>query len=279
MSVPATRSSSGSAVCAVDGGLVGRRSRRSVPSSISRSVDAGRVVDDLGRLVGLVLRRDEDLGLAVAQDVRQLAARQPRRRRGVDRAGVVAAPGHLEVAGVVLHAERHVVAGLHAGGPQQAGRGGWRRRRARRTSCTAPVAAMTIAGLSGWRGDVGAGVHGDRTVSDGTVEAMDAGAEQFARLERFADARRRRRRRRAARPGRAGDRRRPARRGRSTARSATLDELAAGCPAPTFDGLRRYLLRRARLRRRRRATTTTRATRSSTSCCAPPAGCRSCWPR
>ena len=34
-------------------------------------------------------------------------------------AGVVAAPGHLEEARVVLHAERDVVAGPHAGGPQQ----------------------------------------------------------------------------------------------------------------------------------------------------------------
>jgi hypothetical protein len=39
---------------------------------------AGRVRDDLGRLVGLVHRRDERLGLAVVDDVGQLARRQSR---------------------------------------------------------------------------------------------------------------------------------------------------------------------------------------------------------
>ena len=82
-------------------------------------LDAGRVGDDLGGLVGLVLRGDEDLRLAVVDDVLELAALQPRRHAGVDRAGVVAAPHHLEVAVVVLHAERDVVARLHPGRPEQ----------------------------------------------------------------------------------------------------------------------------------------------------------------
>ena len=53
-------------------------------------------------------------------DVGELGAGQPGRCCGVDRAGVVAAPQHLEVARMVLHAQRDVIAGLHPGGPQHA---------------------------------------------------------------------------------------------------------------------------------------------------------------
>ncbi len=80
---------------------------------------ARRVGDDLAGLVGLVLRRHVDLCRAVVDDVRELAAREAARARGVHRAGVVAAPDDLHVAVVVLHADRHVVARLHARGAQQ----------------------------------------------------------------------------------------------------------------------------------------------------------------
>ena len=76
------------------------------------------VGDDLGRLVGEIPRRDERLRPAVVEDVGQLAAREARRGGREDQARVAATPEHFEIAVVVLHAQRDVVAGLEAGRPQ-----------------------------------------------------------------------------------------------------------------------------------------------------------------
>ena len=83
-------------------------------------LDRRRVGHDLGGLVGLVLRGDEDARLAVVDDVLEFAALQPRRRARVDEAGVVAAPHDLEIPVVVLHADRDVIARFEAGRPQEA---------------------------------------------------------------------------------------------------------------------------------------------------------------
>src|ERR671913_321314 len=70
-------------------------------------LDTRGVGDDLGGLVGLVLRGDEDLRLAVVDDVLEFTTLQARRRAGVDGPRVVAPPHDLEVPIVVLHADGH----------------------------------------------------------------------------------------------------------------------------------------------------------------------------
>ena len=77
------------------------------------------VGNDLARLVGFVLGRDEHLRRAVVEDVAQLMAGEAAGAGGVHEAGVVAAPDDLEVAVVILHADGDMVTGLQAGGAQQ----------------------------------------------------------------------------------------------------------------------------------------------------------------
>ena len=95
-------------------------------------------------------------------------------------------------------------------------------------------------------------------------EAMDAGAEQFARLERFAGSSSPSRRRRPPRPGRAGDGRRPAlaatpatrwRRSTSSppaARSRRSTGCAATCSTTSASAASRRVRRPAQLLPRRR---------------------------
>ena len=73
MSVPAIRSGERLGRLRGDGVLV---ALVAVDRAVEHQpqLDAGRVGDDLGGLVGLVRRGDEDLGLAVVEDVGQLAA-------------------------------------------------------------------------------------------------------------------------------------------------------------------------------------------------------------
>ena len=117
MSVPAMRSASGSDDCAAVSLLV-------AVVTVDRAVEHQPqphpwcVGDDLGGLVGEIQRRDERLRPAVVEDVGELAAREARRRGRVDQTRVAATPEHFEVAVVVLHAQRDVVARLEAGRPQ-----------------------------------------------------------------------------------------------------------------------------------------------------------------
>ncbi len=117
MSVPAMRSASGSDDC-----RGGRLLVALVP--VDRAVEhqpqlhPWRVGDDLGRLVGEIQRRDERLRSAVVEDVGQLATREARRGGREDQTRVAATPEHFEIAVVVLHAQRDVVARLEAGRPQ-----------------------------------------------------------------------------------------------------------------------------------------------------------------
>ena len=111
--------------------VVARRSRRRASASV---VTPGVRRAHLGRLVGLVLRRDEDLRPAVAEDVRQLAARQSRRRRGVDRSrrsGNPTPPRGSGGGSPCRTPRGHRVARRR---PAAGVTGGWRRRRARRRS-------------------------------------------------------------------------------------------------------------------------------------------------
>jgi hypothetical protein len=152
---------------------------------------------------------------------------------------------------MVLHAERHVVAGLHARVAQQArqpvgGRVqlGERRHRAGRRHHD--------RGLVGLGVDEGAGVHAPNVpavasppeIRSGTrrryVHPMDPGAEQFARLDHFARLM-------------AGTATTVPLGASALALSAVLqsrptddaavalDVLAASCPTPTFEGVRRHL--------------------------------------
>ena len=82
-------------------------------------LDARRGVDQLGRLIRLVRRRDEGAGTAVVDDVAELVGRQSRRRRGVDQPGVLAAPHDLHEARMVLETERDMVTRLQADRAQQ----------------------------------------------------------------------------------------------------------------------------------------------------------------
>ena len=103
----------------IDGGLVALVAvDRPVEHEAQLDVRCGR--DDLGGLIGLVLRRDVRPRAAVVDDVLQLGALQPGRGRGVDEAGVVAAPDDLEIAIMVLHAQRDVVTRFEPGRSQQA---------------------------------------------------------------------------------------------------------------------------------------------------------------
>ena len=276
MSVPATRSSSGSAVWASTAPRRSR-SRRSVPSSISRSDTPGVSSTISAAWSALYFDVMKTLRLAVAQDVRQLAARQPRRRRGVDRPGVVAAPRHLEVPRVVLHAEGHVVA--RAARP--ADRSSRDSRLAAASSSanvvTAPVAAITIAGLSGWRVDVRAGVHGagryptvpsrrwirERSRSPGSSASPSSWPAIPADVPLD----------RAALAIAAVLRPRPV-----DGALATLDDIAAGCPSRRSTACA-TTCSTSSASAETPSTTTTRATRSSTSSWSAAAGCRSCWRR
>ena len=82
-------------------------------------LDVGRLRKDLSRLLGLGAGGDEGAGRAVVDDVGQLGVGQSGRASGVHEPGVVAAPDHLEVAGMVLHADRDVVARAQAGGVEE----------------------------------------------------------------------------------------------------------------------------------------------------------------
>ena len=103
----------GSARLTCNGGFVGLVPwNGAIEHEPERDVRSGS--DDLGRLIGLVLRGDEHLRSAVVDDVTQLAAGESARARGVHGTCVVATPHHLEVAVVILHTDGHMVAGLHA---------------------------------------------------------------------------------------------------------------------------------------------------------------------
>ena len=77
-------------------------------------LDVGHLVAQLGGLVGLVRRGDEDPRPAVVDDVRHLVGGEAAAHRGVDESGVVRAPAQHEEAGVVLEAEGDVVAWLQS---------------------------------------------------------------------------------------------------------------------------------------------------------------------
>ncbi len=77
--------------------------------------------DDVGggchhrfRLVGFVLRSDEDLRATVVDDVRQFVRGESARAAGVDQARIVATPHHFEKTRMVLQANRHVVTRFEA---------------------------------------------------------------------------------------------------------------------------------------------------------------------
>ena len=67
------------------------------------------------------VRGDEHLRSAVDEDVGELVDGEARRACGVPRARVMAAPQDLDVARVVLEAERYVVVALHADAAEEVG--------------------------------------------------------------------------------------------------------------------------------------------------------------
>jgi hypothetical protein len=66
------------------------------------------------RLVGEVLRRDEQPGTAVGHDIVDLGRGQPRADGGVDQARALGTPADLEEARIVLEEDRDVIAGGQA---------------------------------------------------------------------------------------------------------------------------------------------------------------------
>jgi hypothetical protein len=115
----------------VAGGLVVDRCRgkardRFLPGGVSRDGAVDHVAvrhalhegRQLGSLVGQILRRDEELRAAVADDVVDLRGGQPRTDGGVDQARALSTPADLEEPRVVLQEQRNMVAGLEAERPK-----------------------------------------------------------------------------------------------------------------------------------------------------------------
>ena len=77
-------------------------------------LDVGHLDTELGGLIGLVGRGDEDLRSAIVDDVRHLLGGEATAHRRVDQAGVVGAPANGQESRMVLHAEGDVVAHLES---------------------------------------------------------------------------------------------------------------------------------------------------------------------